>query len=330
MRILSLILLVLLVRCPEKGEIFIPTENPDGMVWIVGGHFSMGGNDDLAEDDELPVHDVHLSGFWIDEHEVTNAQFIEFVNETGYITTAERKPDWEELKLQVPPGTPKPHDSVLVAGSVIFEKDFYANGLPVWNWVPGANWKHPLGPESDISGKENHPVVHVSWEDVNVYAKWAGKRLPTEAEWEFAARGGVDANSSDREIAIAQANIWQGSFPYRNSESDGYFYSSPVKSFEANAFGLYDMSGNVWEWVSDWYHPEYYSQSDGAVNPQGPDSSFDPEEPNTPKKVVRGGSFLCHDSYCAGYRPSARMRSSPDTGLLHTGFRLVKDYNLTN
>lgn len=307
-----------------------PDQNPEGMVWIPGATYQMGGNTPLSREDEKPIHEVTLSGFWMDIHEVTNSQFDEFVLETGYVTTAERKPDWEKLKLQVPPDTPKPPDSVLVAGSIIFEKDFYKNGLPVWNWVPGANWRHPLGTNSDIKGKENHPVVHVSWEDVNAFAEWSGKRLPTEAEWEYAARGGLNSTSTQREIATAQANIWQGSFPYNNMESDGFFYSSPVQSFEPNSLGLYDMSGNVWEWVSDWYHSDYYSQSNGAVNPKGPDSSYDPEEPTVPKKVVRGGSFLCHDSYCAGYRTSARMRSSPDTGLLHTGFRLVKDYTPTN
>jgi formylglycine-generating enzyme required for sulfatase activity len=327
MRNIFLIVLVFVVSCNEKSTISPPGQQQEGMSWIPGGTFVMGGNDELAKQDELPLHQVTVSGFWMDVHEVTNAEFEKFVNETNYITTAEIKPDWEELKLQVPPGTPKPPDSILVAGSVIFEKDFYANGLPVWNWVPGANWKNPLGPDSDIIGKDNHPVVHVSWDDVNAYAEWIGKRLPTEAEWEFAARGGLDATSSQREIRIAQANTWQGSFPYKNTESDGFFYTAPVKTFEANRFGLYDMSGNVWEWVSDWYRPDYYSDSEGSTNPIGPDSSYDPEEPNVPKKVIRGGSFLCHDSYCAGYRPSARMRSSPDTGLLHTGFRLVKDYS---
>jgi formylglycine-generating enzyme required for sulfatase activity len=303
---------------------------PEGMVWVPGGSFMMGGNDRLANDDELPLHTVSVDGFWMDKHEVTNAQFSAFVDATGYVTVAERKPDWEELKKQLPPGTPKPHDSLLVAGSLVFDKDFMEHQSPIWNWVRGANWKHPLGPESTIEGKENHPVIHIAWEDAQEYAKWAGKRLPTEAEWEYAARGAGSAQKMDlREIASRKANVWQGSFPYRNSEQDGHFYSSPVKSFEPNELGLYDMSGNVWEWVQDWYHPGYYSESEGAVNPQGPEKSYDPQEPSIPKKVVRGGSFLCHESYCAGYRYSARMRSSPDTGLLHTGFRLVKDTKST-
>lgn len=321
--------LLVLISCSnsETNFTFTPTENPEGMVWISNGSYLMGGADALSREDEKPIHEVTVDGFWMDIHEVTNAQFQEFVEATGYITTAEIKPDWEVLKLQVPPGTPKPPDSVLVAGSVIFEKNFMQDQTPIWNWVTGASWKHPLGPESDIIGKEEHPVVHVSWDDANAYANWKGHRLPTEAEWEYAARGGTNKNTSLRKIATEQANVWQGTFPYTNSEDDGFFYSSPVMSFEANDVGLFDMSGNVWEWTSDWYDPRYYSSSDGAENPTGPIKSYDPDEPNTPKKVVRGGSFLCHESYCAGYRVSSRMRSSPDTGLLHTGFRTVKEYS---
>ncbi len=320
------LLLILCIHCSEVPE---PAKDqaPEGMVWISGGSFMMGGNDALTRADELPVHNVSVNGFWMDIHEVTNQQFQKFVDATGYITTAEKKPDWEELKKQAPPGTPKPHDSLLVAGSIVFQKEFEKNGTPIWTWVKGADWKHPMGPESNINGKEDFPVVHISWEDAVVYAEWAGKRLPTEAEWEYAARAGQQDTYPQltREFATTKANIWQGTFPYRNTEEDGFFYSSPVMSFEPNANGLYDMSGNVWEWVSDWYRPDYYSLSVDSDNPKGPTDSYDPLEPSVPKKVVRGGSFLCHESYCAGFRVSARMKSSPDTGLLHTGFRLVKN-----
>ncbi len=287
----------------------------------------MGSDDPLAKSDELPLHSVTISGFWMDEHEITNAQFSEFVEATGYITVAEQAPDWEELKKQLPPGTPRPPDSVLVPASLVFEKDFIEKNLPTWNWVPGANWKHPLGPNSSIEGKENYPVIHIAWEDAIAYADWAGKRLPTEAEWEYAARGGKFEDASTRKQATRAANIWHGTFPYENLEDDGHYYSAPVKSYESNVLGLYDMAGNVWEWTQDWYDPGYYAISDGAENPLGPEKGYDPFEPTIPKKVVRGGSFLCHESYCSGYRVSARMRSSPDSGLLHTGFRLVKDYS---
>ncbi|RNC79700.1 MAG: formylglycine-generating enzyme family protein [Balneola sp.] len=327
MRLLILALGFILYSCSsaEKNE-GIPESNPEGMVWIAGGSFNMGGDDLQAKPDELPLHQVSVSGFWMDIHEVTNAQFEEFANATGYLTVAERTPDWEELKKQLPLGTPKPPDSVLVPASLVFEKDFVEKKLPTWNWVPGANWRQPLGPESTNEGQENYPVIHIAWEDAQAYADWAGKRLPTEAEWEYAARGGVFETQSTRKQAAIAANIWHGTFPYSNSEDDGHYYSAPVKSFEPNILGLYDMAGNVWEWTQDWYDPNYYKISNGAENPVGPDKGFDPFEPTIPKKVVRGGSFLCHESYCAGYRVSARMRSSPDTGLLHTGFRLVKDY----
>ena len=200
-----------------------------------------------------------------------------------------------------------------------------------WRWQPGADWRHPRGPDDSIKGLENHPAVHISWEDAAAYAAWAGKRLPTEAEWEFAARGGLDGKpfvwGEDKPTNDAPpANIWQGTFPNRDLARDGFSGTAPVKSFPPNGYGLYDMAGNVWEWVADWYRNDTFqkrAQRQAIENPQGPDDSFDPQEPYTSKRVIRGGSYLCNDSYCSGYRPSARMKTDPLTGLSHTGFRCV-------
>ena len=307
-----------------------------GMVLIPGGEFEMGADNDQASEDEYPKHKVRVSPFYMDATEVTNNQFAAFVKSTGYITTAETKPNWEELKATLPPGTAKPHDSVLVAASLVF----HATNEPVnlrdynmwWSWKAGANWKHPEGPGSSIEGKGSYPVVHISWEDAMAYCKWAGKRLPTEAEWEFAARGGLQNNVYPwgREHINAgrpKANSWEGEFPHHNEKKDGYFKSAPVRSYAPNSYGLYEMAGNVWEWCSDWYHAGYYKTlaNTTAINPKGPEKSFDPEDPYMQKKSMRGGSFLCNDSYCSGYRVARRMKSSPDTGLEHTGFRCVKD-----
>lgn len=307
-----------------------------GMVYVPGGTFDMGGDNDQASDDEYPKHKVQVSAFYMDATEVTNAQFKKFVDATGYITTAEKKPDWEELKKTLPPGTAKPADSLLVAASLVFKP---SNG-PVdlndysqwWSWVKGADWKHPQGQGSDIEGKDNCPVVHVSWDDAMAYCKWAGKRLPTEAEWEFAARGGLVNNiyswgNEPVNSGKPKCNSWEGKFPYYNEEKDGYVKAAPVKSFSPNSYGLYDMAGNVWEWCSDWYDKNYYStiKDITSVNPKGPGKSYDPQDPYTPKRSLRGGSFLCNDAYCSGYRVARRMKSSPDTGLEHTGFRCVKN-----
>lgn len=309
-----------------------------GMVWVPAGTFTMGAvdGDTGARSDERPRHLVSTEGFWMDETEVTNAQFKLFVKATGYKTTAERKPVWEEMKKQLPPGTPRPPDEVLVPGSLVFRQP----GGPVpldnpaywWEWRPGASWRHPEGPGSTIDGRDNHPVVQVSWDDAVAYAKWAGKRLPTEAEWEWAARGGLREaiyawGNDPIDQGAPRANTWQGNFPNENTRGDGFERAAPVKSYKPNGYGLYEISGNVWEWCQDWYRNDYYqttNRPEGVRNPTGPTSSFDPDEPTVPKRVQRGGSFLCHDSYCASYRVAARMKSSPDTGLLHSGFRCVK------
>lgn len=295
----------------------------NGMAWIPGATFPMGS--DGGQPDETPVHEVTVAGFWIDKTEVTNGEFQKFVDATGYVTIAERKPDAKDF-----PGAPA---ELLVPGSVVFSPPAEDVGLEDhfawWKYVPGANWRHPEGPGSSIAGREKHPVVHVAWDDAAAFAKWAGKRLPTEAEWEHAARGGLIAQpyvwgakqATDWKQA---ANIWQGKFPMQNSEEDGFRATAPVASFPPNGYGLFDMAGNVWEWCADWYRPDTYRTSD-KLNPKGPESSDDPQEPGMPKRVIRGGSYLCSDVYCSGYRPSARMKSSPDTGLSHTGFRCVKD-----
>ena len=296
----------------------------------------MGSDAADARADEKPAHRVHVDGFWMDETEVTNAQFRAFVEATHYVTTAERKPLWEDLQKQLPPDTPKPPDDRLVAGSIVFTPT--DGPVPLdhhsrwWRWQPGADWRHPQGPDSSIERKDDHPVVHVSWEDAAAYADWAGKKLPTEAQWEFAARGGLDGKEfiwGDQPPGdkTKLANIWQGKFPYEDSAADGFAGTAPVRSFAPNGRGLYDMAGNVWEWVADWYRADTYegrARRSLVSNPAGPDDSFDPQEPYTFKRVIRGGSYLCNDCYCSGYRPSARMKTDPLTGLSHTGFRCVK------
>lgn len=301
------------------------------MVYIEGGEYAMGAGDKDGRPDEYPQHLVKLSGFWMDVTEVTNASFAKFVKATGYVTTAERKPDWEEMKKQLPPNTPKPPDSVFVAASLVFSPPKSVTDLndasQWWAWKKGADWRHPHGPKSNIVGKENYPVVHISWDDAMAYCRWAGKRLPTEAEWEFASRGKkadeiYPWGNEDIEKGKPKANTWQGSFPMSNTKWDGFNGLAAVKQFKPNGYGLYDMAGNVWEWCNDWYRPDYYQHS-GTENPQGPPDSYDPMEPTTPKRVVRGGSFMCNASYCKGYRVSARMKTSTDTSLQHTGFRCV-------
>ena len=315
-----------------------PIEVKDGMVLIPAGDFQMGSEVGQSRQDESPVHRVSVDAFWMDQTEVTNAQFKAFVDATGYVTTAEKKPNWEELKKELPPDTPKPNDSLLQAASLVFE----ATSGPVnlndygawWRWKPKASWRNPKGKGSTLEGKMDHPVVHISWYDAQAYAAWVGKRLPTEAEWEWAASGGQNGVKypwGDEPITKGpvKANAWEGNFPYQNSLQDQFFYTAPVGSFEPNPFGLFDMAGNVWEWCSDWYDFTYYEsfQNKKTSNPKGPDAPYDPYQPYLRQKVMRGGSFLCNDAYCSGYRVSSRMKSSPDTGLQHTGFRLVKTAN---
>ena len=304
------------------------------MALIPGGSFSMGGDDDQAWRDEYPKHMVVVDSFWMDVHEVTNAQFSAFVEATGYLTTAEKVVDWEEIKKELPPGTPKPDASQLAPASLVFvPADKPVSLLDVsqwWQWRQGANWRQPEGPGSSIVGKDNHPVVHVSWFDAVAYCDWVGKRLPTEAEWEYASRGGLtDAvyawGNEDLHSGKPKANTWEGAFPYRNDKSDGFYFTAPVQSYQANNYGLYDIAGNVWEWCADLYHEDYYKTLAGKTthNPQGPKTSYDSNEPYALKRVSRGGSFLCHESYCSGYRNSMRMKTTPDTGSMHTGFRAV-------
>ncbi len=324
-----------------------PADPPQGMAWIPGGTFTMGDRDgapdkhpehlhDIPEHrDAVSEHHVTLDGFWIDKTEVTNAQFQEFVDATRYVTVSEKRPQREDFAGQISDVNMIPEEN-LVAGSICFNSSFDPKTLKkdhplwpyqVWKYVAGANWRHPAGPDSSIEQKRLHPVVHVSWDDATAYCRWAGKRLPTEAEWEYAARGGLHGKNYPwgdefRPNGKWPHNIWQGEFPYKNSGEDGFLATAPVGSFSPNGFGLLDMTGNVWEWCFDWYRPEYYLHSPQR-NPFGPISSFDPQEPNIPKRVQRGGSFMCSDQYCIGYSVHSRMKGESGSGAFHTGFRCV-------
>lgn len=306
---------------------------PAGMAFIPNGSFDMGGKSAAAEADEFPVARVQVSAFYLDETEVTNTQYLLFAEATNYLTVAERAIDWEEMKKSLPGDVPKPPDSLLQAGSLVFKATQSAVNLADysqwWEWKIGANWREPEGPGSSISKRMNHPVVHIAYEDAQAYAKWAGKRLPTETEWEWASMGGVEDavypwGNAAVEHANDKANFWQGIFPFKNYLSDGFYGTSPVKSFPANGYGLFDMAGNVWELCYDKYHVNAYRMRTESTDPVGPSQSYDPREPHIEKYVSRGGSFLCNDSYCSGYRSARRMSVAKDSGLNHTGFRCAK------
>ena len=324
---------VVLVKPWDRPPTTLPTTSPpaggatasasggEAMVWIAGGSFRRGAP---GVPDAEPVRAVEVDGFWIDRTEVTNAEFARFVAATGYKTVAEQVPDPRQF-----PGVPP---EALRAGSIVFTPPGGVADLnqPLswWSYVPGTDWRHPSGPGSSIAGLESHPVVQVCWDDAMSYAHWAGKRLPTEAEWEYAARGGLDQApfAWGNDFAPGnrwQANTWQGRFPTSNAQLDGFAATAPVGSFPPNGYGLVDMAGNVWEWCADWYRPDGYA-SEPPRNPTGPSSSFDPDEPGIPKRVQRGGSFLCSDDYCTRYRPGTRGKGEPTSAASHIGFRCVR------
>jgi len=322
---------------PTIPNEYQPTgEAPNGMVWIPGGEFSMGSEDPRGFEhgghdpmnDTRPIHRVYVDGFWMDMTEVTNEKLEEFVEATGYITVAEKTPLAEDF-----PGAPPEN---LVAGSVVFTPPDHSvpldNHYQWWRYLKGANCRYPLGPGSELKGKEQYPAVHIAYDDAASYCKWAGKRLPTEAEWEFAGRGGLSGKvytwgNELKPNGLWMANTYQGTFPNKEAPEDGFAGFSPVAQFPPNGYGLYDMAGNVWEWVSDWYRPDYYAQlaAGGGVaqNPKGPDTPFDPSEPNEKKRIHRGGSFLCTEQYCTRYMVGTRGKGEVSTGSDHLGFRCV-------
>ena len=310
----------------------------DEMIFIEGGEFMMGSVEErFALQREFPRHRVSVTSFFMDAHEVTNYEFKKFVQETGYITVAEKHIDWNDLKKQLPPNTPKLNDEQLEPGSMVFMAPKSVRNLidysQWWYWLKGANWKHPHGPESSIEGMDNYPVVHIAYSDALAYSSWCGKRLPTEAEWEWAARGGLENKiypwgNELVDDGSPKCNYWSGVFPISNDARDGFKLIAPVKQFPPNGYGLYDMAGNVWEICADWFDTRYYETFDRlstVKDPKGPKTWSYSLEPYDPKRVIRGGSYLCNDSYCSSYRVSARMPYSEETGMSHVGFRCVKD-----
>ncbi len=298
-----------------------------GMVWIPGGCFLMGSNDHYPE--EAPAHTAAVDGFWMDAHTVTNAEFRRFVKATGYLTVAERELNAADYPTSLP--------EMLVPGSVVFQppRQRVDPRFPTWwSYMPGANWRHPEGPGSTLNGRDRHPVVHIAFEDAESYARWAGKALPTEAEWEFAARGGLDGaeytwGDEWTPKGKQMANTWQGEFPVENLLLDRYDRTAPVGSFAPNGYGLYDMAGNVWEWTTDWYQEQPVAMHACCASAKPHDDarerSYDPQQPGIriPRKVLKGGSFLCAPNYCRRYRPAARIPQQVDTGTCHQGFRCV-------
>lgn len=298
-----------------------------GMEWIPGGEFTMGSDAHYPE--EAPAHRVAVGGFWMDRCAVTNDDFARFVRATGHVTLAERAPDVADY--------PDAQPDLLVAASSVFRKPRHpvdlSDAYQWWFWVPGADWRHPRGPQSSIKALGDHPVVHVAADDAAAYAAWAGKDLPTEAEWERAARGGLDGAEyawGDELIPGGRhmANVWQGDFPLHNDLADGFEYTAPAKQFPPNGYGLFQMTGNVWEWTLDWYQDHAAAEHACCTvdNPRGAsrDASLDGADPAAvPRKVIKGGSHLCAPNYCRRYRPAARMAQAVDTSTSHLGFRCI-------
>ncbi|HEY5802807.1 MAG TPA: formylglycine-generating enzyme family protein [Lysobacter sp.] len=301
----------------------------DDMVRIPGGTFMMGSDHHYPE--EAPAHKVSVPAFRIDRTAVTNDQFARFVAATGHVTLAERPAD--------PTDYPGADPALLAPSSVVFVPSSspvdLRNHFNWWAYIAGADWRHPRGPESSLDGLGDHPVVHVAFEDAQAYAEWAGKSLPTEAEWEFAARGGLEGAEFSWGEGFTpdgkyMANTWQGEFPWQNLQEDGHLWTAPVGSYPANGYGLHDMAGNVWEWTTDWYQEHTRIQQHACCtleNPRGGDrdASFDPRQPQVkiPRRVMKGGSHLCAPNYCRRYRPAARMAQPIDTSTCHLGFRCV-------
>lgn len=333
---------------PLPGQLGDGIFGPKGMVWVPTGEFLMGTDSRRAHANERPAHPVALDGYWMDQYHVTNSAFSLFVEETAYITTAERKPTWESLSAQLPYGTPRPNEALLVPGAMVF----MGTDKPVdlhdyaqwWRYVPGANWRHPNGPNSSIAGKEEHPVVQISHEDVIAYAQWAGKRLPTEAEWEYAARGGLEQAIYAWGGMLApdgkpMANTWDNTSPFPMQSAKILPSTTAVGLYPSNGYNLYDMAGNTWQWVADWYRPDAFvphaaSPRSIQSNPTGPTHSYDSSlvRADAPQRVIRGGSFLCSETYCEGYRVSARQGQDPYSSASNVGFRLALSHNdwLTN